>query len=95
MADHTPGGWQPIETAPKDGSYIIAGRFGPSQELKWVKHSRWITAEDAAEDARHTGFPSAQADDFDDAWANGCDEYESCYPTHWMPLEPPAKATAQ
>lgn len=74
--------WQPIEAAPKDGSYIIAGRFGPSLELKWVKHSRWITAEEIAD-----GW--SEPEEFNASWTDGDDIDEPIYPTHWMPLEPP------
>lgn len=76
--------WKPIATAKKDGSYIIAGRFRPSGELVWVKHSRWMSADDIA--SCYGGSP----EDYDAGWADGEDEDEPCYPTHWMPLpEPP------
>lgn len=81
--------WQPIETAPKDGSYITAGSFGPSDELKWVKHSRWITAEECASD--YGGGP----EDYRDGWTDGDDEDEECFPTHWSPLEPPKQESTR
>ena len=76
--------WQPIESAPKDGSYIIAGLFGRSRELAWVTHSYWSTAADRAED---DGLTRAQADDFETGWQVEHDGV--CAPTHWMPLPTP------
>lgn len=75
--------WQPIETAPTDGRYIIAGYFR-GNELRWVKHTRWMTAEQAAEN--DGGDPA----DYDCGWTDGEDEDDySATPTHWMPLVPP------
>ena len=76
-------GWRTMESAPKDGRYIIVGRFGPDQELKWVKHSRWITAREIASDE------GGEPDEYEDAWTDGEDEFEPCYPTHWRPLPSP------
>ena len=76
--------WQPIETALRDGSYIIAGCF-KRDEFKWVKHSRWITADEISE---IEGLP---ADEFGPGWTDGDDDSEPLYPTHWMPLPAPPK----
>lgn len=91
-------GWRPIETAPKDGRYIIAAKFGgpyPSatgivgMDLKWVMHSRWITAEYAAE---LDDEPPENAGNYEAGWCEGSDEREPCWPTHWQPLPaPPAQ----
>jgi hypothetical protein len=75
--------WQPIETAPKDGSYIIAAKFGKSQELGWVSHTRWITADEIAD------LEGGDPDEFIAGWTDGNDDDEQIYPTHWMSLEPP------
>jgi hypothetical protein len=76
--------WQPIETAPKDGSCVlVTGRFGGRQRpipcdawqrtprIVWFEmHRTWL------------GFPSGKALDGE--------------PTHWRPLpEPPAITTIQ
>lgn len=84
-APRTSEEWRPIETAPKDGGYIIAGRFGRSEELIWVKQSRWITAREIADDF------GGEADEYEDAWTDGDDDSEPCYPTHWMPLTAPSR----
>jgi hypothetical protein len=75
--------WQKIETAPRDGSYIIAAKFGVGKSLAWVKHSRWITAGEIAD------IEGGTPDEYDPAWTDGNDDGEPCFPTHWMPLEPP------
>lgn len=81
-------GWQTIETAPKDGRYVIAARFGPDQELRWVMHSRWVTAEECAE--CYGGSPR----EYEAGWTAGDNEDDDVYPTHWQPLlAPPALAT--
>lgn len=74
--------WRPIDEAPKDGRYIIAGRFRDSA-LKWVRHSRRMTCDEAAE--RDGGEP----EDYDDGWTDGDDEDDYCEPTHFMPLPAP------
>jgi hypothetical protein len=69
--------WQPIATAPRDGTWVLAHRAGDwtlPELVQWhqgVNHSYWQTME--------YGWPtkSSQA---------------TCGPTHWMPLPaPPAK----
>lgn len=75
--------WQPIETAPRDGRYIIASRFRNGDELCWVQHSRWITVAEIIE------MQGGDEDDWDAGWTEGNEEEEPIYPTHWMPLPPP------
>jgi NTP pyrophosphatase (non-canonical NTP hydrolase) len=85
--DEATVGWQPIETAPKDGRYLIVAKFSEAPDqpvLGWVKHSRWITTDEIAD--LEGGDPS----DYDAGWTDGNDDSEPCYPTHWQPLEPPA-----
>lgn len=77
--------WQPVETAPKDGGYIIAGSFRNGDELCWVKHSRWITSDEIAE------IEGYDSEDWEPGWTNGNDESEICFPTHWQPLPTPPK----
>lgn len=75
--------WQPISSASRDGSYIIAGRF-KDDALGWVKHSRWITAAEICD------IEGGEIDDYEAAWTDGNDDSEPIYPTHWMPLPPPS-----
>lgn len=79
--------WKPIETAPMDGSYVIVCRFRNGDELCWVKHSRWLTAEDVLE---YEGY--GMAEDYEAGWSDGNDDGEPCYPTHWMPLPQPPES---
>jgi hypothetical protein len=76
--------WQPIESAPKDGRYLIVGKFDKRAGLLWVKHSRWLTWQDIAEI-----YGWGDEASFEEAWGNGNDEEEPCYPSHWMPLPAP------
>jgi hypothetical protein len=69
--------WQPIETAPKDGSAILIwpaqSALTGSTECMIISYVvRWH--------------------DWKEAWieASG-EEYDTFYPTHWMPLPPPPK----
>jgi hypothetical protein len=79
-------GWRGIDSAPKDGRYLIVARFRNGDELCWVKHSRFITAEEIA------SFEGGTADDYAAGWTDGNDDEEPCYPTHWMPLPLPPQA---
>ena len=70
--------WQPIETAPKDGTRILAywpDTYGNNSAVQvetwwgpWGKASTWQSAFE---------------------WADG-----ACVPTHWMPLPPPPSEAA-
>jgi hypothetical protein len=79
--------WQPIETAPRDGSYILAARFKNGDEFLWAKHSRWMTAEEIAE------IEGGAPDQWCANWQDGDNEAEPCFPTHWMPLLTPPEAS--
>jgi hypothetical protein len=82
--------WQPIETAPKDGSEVLLYRDDAGVIL-----GRWIAPCDFLDDAELENHP----DDRDDADWFGAD-FIAGYritndglPTHWQPLpEPPTCA---
>jgi hypothetical protein len=69
--------WQPIETAPKDGSLIVLADYSGFRERgkdgMWIATGCWLAPESDLEKGRW--------------W----DRIEYLYtPTHWMPLpEPP------
>lgn len=70
--------WRPIETAPKDGTRVLVGRFAPD---------RYKREGTIAVDYWHTGARN----DFV-GW--GKFNMHHWPPTHWMPLpDPPAKET--
>lgn len=78
MRLHRPSGWQPIETAPKDGTLIdlwVDGTRLPdcrwyAECAEWEQEPHW--AQKYAETGPDCGFPVSGA------------------PTHWMPQpEPP------
>lgn len=70
------GGWQPIETAPKDGSDVLIRCPGDS-----VHEARWIDWSNSRYDLRHrlTGW----------YWAGYDGAVGPVFPTHWRPLPPP------
>lgn len=70
-------GWQPIDTAPKDGTWFLA---------YWPVHS----FEDRV---RVTQFSSWANDEIDRAFVDADDFIDWTSPTHWMPLPPPPVAT--
>lgn len=78
-------GWQPIETAPKDGTSIIL-----ASTHSWSTECSWWSGERCAK--IHGGHP----DDYHEAWYKAEDEGdEFCQPTHWMPkIAPPAMLAA-
>jgi hypothetical protein len=70
---HPVSSWQPIETAPKDGTWFWA--FYPKKQPtcfqdQW-KTARWV------EDFFHEGYP---------AFLDAAEHEEFDQPTHWMPL---------
>ena len=72
-----PGGWRPIETAPKDGSVLLLWD-GEAQDMGWMSNC-------------HIGFWSEPIDAPGD-WIDGMGRREEFYPTHWRPLpSPPVK----
>ena len=68
--------WQPIATAPKDGSHILA--YQPSESVKFDHDYCVVWWCEYANDWR----------DYGDIGACGQDGFE---PTHWAPLKPPAQ----
>ena len=75
--------WQPIETAPRDGSYVLVSnghgvwvaRFKSVYQSGWKPPSPWQSMM-----LNHDHIPSAKR--------NGS-------PTHWMPLQAPPAALAE
>lgn len=73
--------WQPIETAPKDGSWVLVAYpcflCGEKTDAMSVFIARWA--------------PPFLWDSFTKVWisANDCTLIENYTPTHWMPLPSP------
>lgn len=77
--------WQPIETAPKDGSWILAINNRGNQAVIIWSHSapHWTERSDAPRGGWIHPFSDGIQSTF---WNGGC----GSVPTHWMPLpEPP------
>jgi len=73
--------WQPIDTAPKDGSTILAvmiyregGQYGGIHTIRWFEGwNGWVCSSVMI------------------AFDSKADPSDAAYPSHWMPLpEPPA-----
>ena len=77
--------WEPIETAPKDGTYVLV--CGGTYRADSSHLGPWPT--EATKIACHTGGHSCVGH----CWRGGQDEgYYNYYwykPTHWMPLPKP------
>lgn len=78
--------WQPIETAPKDGTvidlWVDDPQWGATREcdMRWIKHTRYYR-NGRTEDVEGWGWPGLDEPDF----------LSDGKPTHWMPVpEPPA-----
>lgn len=72
--------WEPIETAPKDGTWILAvkGRYVPAV-------AKWDPERGSFEFTEPDGF--AEEEHYR-AYVEQTDPWE---PTHWMPLPEPPK----
>lgn len=81
--------WQPIETAPKDGTRILI--FVPG-DLTWKEESTgtiWPSYHAGIHAARFEQEPQkwVMGDEF---WSDDAKVFQYEEPTHWMPLpEPP------
>jgi hypothetical protein len=83
--------WQPIESAPKDGTTFLGASPNNSAAHPWLIRVMWWDEH----------FENAGWDDKKDdviyraAWSSGrvgswnYEEYAEEKPTHWMPLPPP------
>ena len=76
--------WQPIETAPKDGTLIILWNSTKGLNRAYFGSWRVDSSEEHLED-------SSLANWFDDSYDDFSLGYSSLplNPTHWMPLPPP------
>ena len=80
-------GWQPIETAPKDGTEILLHGAGRTTYGQWAAPSK--TPHLHYQD----GFaPEEVWEEFDPYWASWDGGFTDEHPpTHWRPLPPPPK----
>ena len=77
--------WQPIETAPKDGTPILC--FNPLVgAYNSAYTTRWTGTAEEYDRRTYEGFPCG-------FWPKGLDGFPfgqwDCHPSHWMPLPPP------
>lgn len=66
--------WQPIETAPKDGTLVFLWDAREQDEIDRVAVGKWLGPED------HHSIPGGM-------WAYTVDTmWWQFFPTHWMPI---------
>jgi hypothetical protein len=85
--------WQPIETAPMDGTYVLALVNAPGVTPAVAK---WETYPEGLGSTPRSQWRIREAEDFgtDDEWRE--DWIEARYePTHWMPLPKPPLMTEE
>ena len=84
--------WQPIETAPKDGTEILVWRSDAGVLLaRWTSCAEFLTdaeLDKMSDDSAH------QEDWFCADFVAGCRMQEDCDPTHWRPLPKPPLVSA-
>ncbi len=73
--------WQPIETAPKDGTLVLAGRF-----VKGCDHDGHIAVDHWHDRRRNPKDTYDGFGRFNNTWWPA---------THWMPLPPPPLSTPE
>jgi hypothetical protein len=79
--------WQPIERAPKDGSWFIAAKFGRGDGLLYVRDCQWISADQYQDE--YDDWLESEIDDTEASEGFIDNDGEQRFPTHWMPLRPP------
>lgn len=86
--------WQPIETAPKDkrvwlsdGTAISLGNWTPPYSVRTEEHAGY-SCYDTVDWEHEEGFTGGHF-----KTKSSCDDKygdkDGCYPTHWMPYNPP------
>jgi hypothetical protein len=77
-------GWQPIETAPRDGTYVLLWCV-PHSESK-MGSAFAATWESDDDELDYSDWLIPLAEDKEGGWGNGVLRWE---PTHWRPLIAP------
>lgn len=91
--------WQPIETAPKDGTRVLIAEPHPSAEAveSWfVVEGRYLTEMRTVEGwhSAHVGIMLCGGEEGE--WREAQSRhYVAMRPTHWMPLPSPPRATGE
>lgn len=84
--------WQPIETAPKDGTEILAYRSDCGVfMIRWTSPDAFLSEKEIAASRLSDDDLFTEGWYFAD-WLHGDLLMDREIPTHWMPLPPPPKS---
>ena len=77
--------WQPIETAPKDGTYILAVCESQGTTSERLAVIRWYTAKyfRRVNKAKRSDW---DWDNYEDGWWGEDGLFGPYHPSHWMPV---------
>lgn len=83
--------WQPIETAPRDGSQLLLMTTRGHSIGAWNSRPRGPGISGGIQSPGWVAYTDGY--EIDDAgWDTGTDYVKSIDPTHWMPLPPPPRS---
>ena len=86
--------WQPIETAPKDGTTVLLAAPGRVTAGEWCPE-QWLTASDYHMTTGEYLGRSETGECIPAYWCSWDGGFtDECAPTHWMPLPDAPKETA-
>lgn len=88
--------WQPIETAPKDGTPIlVCSMDGTRNIVQWARFEGGPGVSSRAVQVRNWQICGDEDGVIDEGWDQGAGWFMEPHspPTHWMPLPAPAVQT--